>query len=74
MFLEQKLDLTLHMSHWSQVLMYLFLRKSENLRILYLQREQKFSIVLFLCKWSNLIVLWNTQKIFLQEKKLIHYL
>lgn len=72
MFLEQKLDLTLHMSHSSQVLMYLFLRKSENLRILYLQREQKFSIVLFLCKWSNLIVLWNTQKLFLQEKNLLY--
>lgn len=52
--------------------MYLFLRKSENLRIFYLQQEQKFSIVLFIYKWSNLIVLWNTQKLFLQEKNLLY--
>lgn len=47
MFLEQKLDLTLNMSHSSQVLMYLFLRKSENLRILYLQLEQNFQLFYF---------------------------
>lgn len=54
MFLEQKLNLTLNMSHSSQVLMYLFLRKSENLRIFYIYNENK-SFQLFYFYVSDLI-------------------